>query len=72
MRRRGDASRIAETKDIERLIIELVRVRRAIKEMEDLRQCVEKCWNEATQGSHLVALHKLRCMMQDEARRGEE
>ncbi|WP_175918297.1 hypothetical protein [Burkholderia pyrrocinia] len=59
-------------KDIERLIVELIRTRRAIREMEGLRVIVQASWNELSNGSHLVALLKLRCLMQDEARRGEE
>ncbi|HDR9086404.1 TPA: hypothetical protein QDB10_002295 [Burkholderia vietnamiensis] len=59
-------------KDIERLIVELIRTRRAIRDMEELRQIVQESWNELSQGSHLVALYKLRCLMQDEATRGGE
>lgn len=58
--------------DIERLIVELIRTRRSIREMEHLREIVQSCWNEVSNGSNLVALHKLRCLLQDEARRGEE
>ncbi|WP_269504018.1 hypothetical protein [Burkholderia sp. IMCC1007] len=65
-------NRYRGNKDVERLIVELIRTRRAIREMEDLRRIVQDCWNEVSNGSHLVALHKLRCLLQDEARRGEE
>ncbi|NTX17908.1 hypothetical protein [Burkholderia cepacia] len=59
-------------KDIERLIVELIRTRRAIREMEDLRKIVQTSWDELSNGSQLVALLKLRYLMKDEARRGDE
>lgn len=59
-------------KDIERLTVELVRTQRAIGRVEELRELVQTCWSEATEGSHLVALHQIRCPLQDECGRGEE
>lgn len=54
---------------VRRLIIEVVRLRRQIEEVEYYRQCIQRVWNEDTGGSHLVALYKLRVLLQDELRR---
>ncbi|HDR9511107.1 TPA: hypothetical protein QDC03_006300 [Burkholderia cepacia] len=51
------------------MIIEVVRLRRQIEEVEYYRQCIQRVWNEDTGGSHLVALYKLRVLLQDELRR---
>lgn len=55
--------------EVRRLIIEIVRMRQVIREAEELRQIVQSVWNEDTGGSHLVALYKLRRLLQDEVRR---
>ncbi|GBH24579.1 hypothetical protein BvRS1_16280 [Burkholderia vietnamiensis] len=51
------------------LVLEIVRARKQFEEAESLRQSVQKVWNEDTGGAHLVALYKLRRLLQDEVRR---
>ncbi|WP_175867847.1 hypothetical protein [Burkholderia diffusa] len=51
------------------LILEIVRARQQFEEAEDLRQVIQSVWNEDTGGSHLVALYKLRVLLQGEVRR---
>ncbi|MEZ7523996.1 hypothetical protein [Burkholderia vietnamiensis] len=55
--------------EVRRLIVEIVRAREVIREAEGYRQIVQKVWNEESGGSHLVALYKLRLLLQDEVRR---
>lgn len=56
--------------EVRRLILEIVRCRSQFRDAEDLRQSVQKVWSEDV-GGHLVALHKLRLLLQDEARLAE-
>lgn len=56
--------------EVRRLILEIARCRNRFDEAEDLRKTVQSVWNEDV-GSHLVALHKLRLILQDEARLAE-
>ncbi|WP_172820438.1 hypothetical protein [Burkholderia vietnamiensis] len=51
------------------LIIEIVRMRRVLDEAEHYREIVQQVWKEDTGGAHLVALYKLRRLLQDEVRR---
>ncbi|MCA8068549.1 hypothetical protein [Burkholderia vietnamiensis] len=51
------------------LIIEIVRIRRVIAEADEWREIVQQVWKEDKEGSHLVALYKLRRLLQDEVRR---
>ena len=53
------------------LIIEIVRMRQVLDEAEQYRQIVQTVWNEDTGGAHLVALYKLRRLLQDEVRFAE-
>ena len=55
--------------EVRTLIIEIVRMRQVIAEAEEHRQIVQTVWNEDTGGAHLVALYKLRRLLQDEVRR---
>ncbi|MCA7945081.1 hypothetical protein [Burkholderia vietnamiensis] len=55
--------------EVRTLIIEIVRMRKVIAEAEEYRQIVQTVWNEDTGGAHLVALYKLRRLLQDEERR---
>ncbi|MBY4725198.1 MULTISPECIES: hypothetical protein [Burkholderia] len=61
--------RYPEGHEVRMLILEIVRAREQFKEAESLRQTVQSVWTEDTGGSHLVALHKLRLLLQDEVRR---
>ncbi|MEB2558804.1 hypothetical protein [Burkholderia cenocepacia] len=54
---------------VRRLIVEIVRLRRQIEDAESYRKCIQQVWNEDPGGSHLVALYKLRVLLQDELRR---
>ncbi|WP_261532749.1 hypothetical protein [Burkholderia multivorans] len=56
--------------EVRRLILEIARCRQQFRDVEDLRETVQKVWNEDV-GGHLVALHKLRLILQDEARLAE-
>jgi hypothetical protein len=55
-----------------RLILTNVHLRRQIVELERLRGSVLTAWNEATGGSHLVALYQMRLLLQNEIERAEE
>ncbi|CAG9242888.1 hypothetical protein BDI4_1200006 [Burkholderia diffusa] len=57
--------------EVRRLILEIARCRRQFRDAENLRQTVQKVWSEDV-GGHLVALHKLRLILQDEARQADE
>ncbi|AOJ31430.1 hypothetical protein [Burkholderia metallica] len=57
--------------EVRRLILEIARCRYQFRDAEDLRQTVQKVWSEDV-GGHLVALHKLRLILQDEARHAED
>ncbi|MBR7972958.1 hypothetical protein KDX01_07485 [Burkholderia vietnamiensis] len=61
--------RYPEGHEVRTLIIEIVRMRKVIAEAEEYRQIVQTVWNEDTGGAHLVALYKLRRLLQDEERR---
>lgn len=54
---------------VRRLILEIVRLRHQLEDVESYRKCIQQVWNEDTGGSHLVALLKLRALMQEELRR---
>jgi len=58
-----------EGHEVRTLIIEIVRMRQVIREAEEYRQIVQSVWNEDTGGAHLVALYKLRLLLQEEMRR---
>lgn len=55
--------------EVRALVLEIVRARKQFEEAESLRQTVQKVWDEDTGGAHLVALYKLRRLLQDEVRR---
>ncbi|AYQ38352.1 hypothetical protein QZM64_18850 [Burkholderia cepacia] len=57
--------------EVRRLILEIARCRHQFRDAEDLRQTVQKVWSEDV-GGHLVALYKLRLILQDEARHAED
>ncbi len=61
--------RYPEGHEVRTLILEIVRARQQFEEAEDLRQVIQSVWNEDTGGSHLVALYKLRVLLQGEVRR---
>ncbi|AJY07043.1 hypothetical protein SB768_08040 [Burkholderia sp. SIMBA_043] len=61
--------RYPEGHEVRTLIIEIVRMRQVLDEAEHYREIVEQVWKEDTGGSHLVALYKLRRLLQDEAGR---
>lgn len=56
--------------EVRRLILEIARCRRQFRDAEGLRETVQSVWNEDI-GGHLVALHQLRLILQDEARLAE-
>ncbi|MGI4813921.1 MAG: hypothetical protein ACRYG5_02410 [Janthinobacterium lividum] len=53
--------------DVERLAREIIRLRVIVREAERLRQVIDKIYKEEV-GGHLVALHELRLLLQQEAR----
>lgn len=55
-------------RDIRRLILEVVRYRRVIKEIDDLYKCVHQAWREEF-GGNLTALHLLLQIMTIERQR---
>ncbi|MBR8434705.1 hypothetical protein KDW37_28490 [Burkholderia cenocepacia] len=57
--------------EVRRLILEIARCRKQFEEAEDLRKTVQKVWSEDV-GGHLVALHQLRLILQDEARLADD
>ncbi len=57
--------------EVRRLILEIARCRKQFAKAEDLRKRVQAVWNEDV-GGHLVALYKLRLVLQDEARHAED
>ncbi len=61
--------RYPEGHEVRTLILEIVRARKQFEEAESLRQTVQSVWDKDTGGSHLVALYKLRRLLQDEVRR---
>lgn len=61
--------RYPEGHEVRTLVLEIVRARKQFEEAEALRKTVQSVWNEDTGGSHLVALHKLRLLLQEEIRR---
>jgi len=61
--------RYPEGHEVRTLILEIIRARQQFVEAESLRKTVQSVWNEDTGGSHLVALHKLRLLLQGEVRR---
>ena len=61
--------RYPEGHEVHRLVIDVIRARRQMSEIEHLRLLIEVAWNEETAGKHLVALYKLRLLVQDELRR---
>lgn len=58
-----------EGHEVRTLVLEIIRARQQFEEAESLRQTIQKVWNEDTGGAHLVALYKLRRLLQDEVRR---
>ncbi|WP_176329075.1 hypothetical protein [Burkholderia vietnamiensis] len=65
-------SRFRADREVRRLIIEIVRVRRLVADVEAHRKSIAKAWSEETGGSHLVALYQLRLLLQNEMRRTGE
>lgn len=63
--------RYPEGHEMRRLILEIARCRHVFREANDLRATVQKVWSEDV-GGHLVALHQLRLLLQEEARRAED
>ncbi|MBR8219609.1 hypothetical protein [Burkholderia vietnamiensis] len=61
--------RYPEGHEVRTLIIEIVRMRRVLDEAEHYREIVQQVWKEDTGGAHLVALYKLRRLLQDEVQR---
>ncbi|MBN3822370.1 hypothetical protein G3O00_01900 [Burkholderia sp. Ac-20384] len=57
--------------EVRRLVLEIARCRRQFRDAEELRVTVQKVWDEDA-GGHLVALYKLRLILQDEARFAED
>lgn len=57
--------------EVRRLILEIARCRQRFRDAEDLRKTVQQVWSEDV-GGHLVALHQLRLILQDEARHAED
>ncbi|WP_207002564.1 hypothetical protein [Trinickia mobilis] len=51
--------------DIHRLLLEIVRLRNVLDEVERLRQTIDRVW-KADVGSQLVGLETLRCLLQQE------
>lgn len=62
--------RYPEGHEVRRPILEIARCRQQFRDAEDLRKTVQKVWSEDV-GGHLVALHKLRLLLQDEDRLAE-
>ncbi len=63
--------RYPEGHEVRTLILEIIRARQRFAEAESLRQTVQSVWNEDTGGRHLVALYKLRLLLQGELHRGD-
>jgi hypothetical protein len=59
--------RYPEGHEVRRLVLEIVRARRVIKDAEELRQIVQRVWSEDVGGDQ-VALYKLRLLLKDEAK----
>ena len=49
-------------------VLEVIRLRQLVVEIDGYRETVQKCWKEAGLGQ-LVALYQFRCLMQDERSR---
>jgi predicted RNA-binding Zn ribbon-like protein len=54
--------------EVRRLILEVERSRRVLAEVEYLRGVIDQAW-QADVGGHLVALYKLRLLLQQERER---
>ncbi|MBR8221320.1 hypothetical protein KDW50_06965 [Burkholderia ambifaria] len=63
--------RYPEGHEVRTLILEIIHARQQFAEAESLRKTVQSVWSENTGGSHLVALHKLRLLLQGEVSRWE-
>ncbi|AMU14815.1 hypothetical protein A3203_17750 [Burkholderia cenocepacia] len=63
--------RYPEGHEVRRLILEIARCRHQFRDAEGLRKSVQKVWSEDV-GGHLVALHQLRLILQDEARLADD
>lgn len=61
--------RYPEGHEVRALVLEIVRARRQFAEAERLRKSIQSVWKEDTGGTHLVALHQLRLLLQDEIQR---
>lgn len=61
--------RYPEGHEVRTLILEIIRARQQFTAAESLRKSVQSVWNEETGGSHLVALHQLRLLLQGEVHR---
>lgn len=54
--------------DVRNVVLEVIRLRKLIEVIDDYRETVQKAWGEEDLGK-LVALEKLRIIMQDERSR---
>jgi hypothetical protein len=54
--------------DVRNVVLEVIRLRKLIEAIDDYRETVQKAWSEEDLGK-LVALEKLRILMQDERSR---
>lgn len=55
-------------RDVQDLILEIMRSRRVLARIERLRVTIDRVWKDDV-GSQLVALEELRCLLQDERTR---
>jgi hypothetical protein len=51
--------------DVKRLVLEIVRYRRSMKEIDDCYKTIQAAWHETSNGN-LVALHLLHGIMNEE------
>jgi hypothetical protein len=63
-----DLYRRSNDEQVRRTVLEVIRLRKLIVEIDGYRETVEKCWREAGLGQ-LVAFYQFRCLMQDERSR---
>ncbi|MBU9227278.1 hypothetical protein KTE71_13195 [Burkholderia multivorans] len=63
--------RYPDRHEVRRLILEIMRCRHAFQDAERLRKSIQIVWSEDV-GGHLVALHQLRLLLQDEVLRAED
>jgi hypothetical protein len=54
--------------DVRNVVLEVIRLRKLIEDIDDCRESIDRCWKDAGLGQ-LVALYQFRRMMQDERSR---